>query len=815
MKKTISLILFMAFIFTAKAQNNVGIGTTSPSPRTILHLDNQGSSLGLLLPNVDFTTLTPLLSEEGMMIYDHTRNSIYFWNGTSWDAVVPGWSLSGNSGTNPASNYIGTSDAQDLVFRTNNNEILRITSAGNVGVGVNNPTGKFEVYGQNGDLSMRINDTDIQLGDIDGNQFGTTLTIDPESAGNFQFMNGDVGIGTTTPNEKLSVNEGNIYIGRSDGNDLFVEMNGDNNGVSWAMGVDDSQDADFVISNSNDLNNPMLYLGGGGGGFNGDMGLGIKNPGVEFYQPTNLSVNPKTFTISSNGNVFADNRAAVLELHGSSADNGDEIGAINFTNQHTNNIDYNFARISAHKENTNPTISSLRFYTRNFATMTEAMVINATGNVGIGTNSPVYKLSVNGPVNLNEGIASGTALRVNGAEALWYNGTYFSWGFGGSANFFSDNVGIGVTAPTKKLHIFDAVDPTIRLYSNLNEANGGTIQLFENNSEPGAGAYGAGLIYDGSANLFRMEMYDLNTINEAFVIERSTGDIGIGITTPSKNLHVVSPPSGTFDAAIYASSVAANNSGFFGALVYDQGPSNFGVYAHSDALPNTAALGVSRAADGGLVSFYSAGSLEGQISVSGNTITYGAFTGVHYAISEDETLERGMLVSLNGLNSNFHGKDDSEIIYGISKTSKANNSRVMGAYLGLMDPMVEKSKDNPSQIMAVGNGDMWVAENGQNLEVGDFLISSDLAGYAMLDKGEFDIAHVIARVGENVNWAEVSTEIDGRKVYRVSVFFEFFDRNHRASKLEEEVIELKYKTERIEAKLDKALQLLGTEVSIK
>ncbi len=320
--------------------------------------------------------------------------------------------------------------------------------------------GAVNFYGYGNAFRESANITVLADGAISGTSVPGRLAFSTTNAG-FGFAsekmtilsNGNVGIGTTTPNEKLSVNEGNIYIGRSDGNDLFVEMNGDNNGVSWAMGVDDSQDADFVISNSNDLNNPMLYLGGGGGGFNGDMGLGIKNPGVEFYQPTNLSVNPKTFTISSNGNVFADNRAAVLELHGSSADNGDEIGAINFTNQHTNNIDYNFARISAHRENTNPTISSLRFYTRNLATMTEAMVINANGNVGIGTNSPVYKLSVNGPANLNEGIASGAALRVNGAEALWYNGTYFSWGFGATANFFADPIGIGTPTPSSTLDV--------------------------------------------------------------------------------------------------------------------------------------------------------------------------------------------------------------------------------------------------------------------------------------------------------------------------------------------------------------------------
>jgi hypothetical protein len=45
------------------------------------------------------------------------------------------WSLLGNAGTNPANHFIGTTDNQPLVFRTNNSERLRILSNGNIGIG--------------------------------------------------------------------------------------------------------------------------------------------------------------------------------------------------------------------------------------------------------------------------------------------------------------------------------------------------------------------------------------------------------------------------------------------------------------------------------------------------------------------------------------------------------------------------------------------------------------------------------------------------------------------------------------------------------
>lgn len=54
-------------------------------------------------------------------------------------ALTGFWSLSGNSGTNPASHFLGTTDNQPLSFRTNDYERLRITSDGRVGIGTINP----------------------------------------------------------------------------------------------------------------------------------------------------------------------------------------------------------------------------------------------------------------------------------------------------------------------------------------------------------------------------------------------------------------------------------------------------------------------------------------------------------------------------------------------------------------------------------------------------------------------------------------------------------------------------------------------------
>jgi len=85
----------------------------------------------------------------------------------------------------------------------------------------------------------------------------------------------------------------------------------------------------------------------------------------------------------------------------------------------------------------------------------DAVYVNNNGDVGVGTTSPVTKLDVAGAINLNKGILGASALFVDADQALWYDGTYFSWGYGGQYNYFADRVGIGTATPAYKLHVED------------------------------------------------------------------------------------------------------------------------------------------------------------------------------------------------------------------------------------------------------------------------------------------------------------------------------------------------------------------------
>ncbi|MGG5209816.1 cell wall anchor protein [Chryseobacterium sp. MIQD13] len=56
------------------------------------------------------------------------------------------WNLTGNSGISSSNNFLGTTDAQPLVLKTNNTEVMSILSNGTVKVGTGDPGGSGEAF---------------------------------------------------------------------------------------------------------------------------------------------------------------------------------------------------------------------------------------------------------------------------------------------------------------------------------------------------------------------------------------------------------------------------------------------------------------------------------------------------------------------------------------------------------------------------------------------------------------------------------------------------------------------------------------------
>jgi len=73
----------------------------------------------------------------GLLVYDNNLSLYYYYNGTSWAPIAPlinGWSINGNSGTVPGTNFLGTTNNQALDIKTGNILHIRIRTNGQIEV---------------------------------------------------------------------------------------------------------------------------------------------------------------------------------------------------------------------------------------------------------------------------------------------------------------------------------------------------------------------------------------------------------------------------------------------------------------------------------------------------------------------------------------------------------------------------------------------------------------------------------------------------------------------------------------------------------
>jgi len=141
------LLAFILLSITGIAQ--VGIGTATPASSAAL--DVTSTSKGILIPRMTQAQKNAIVSPAtGLLIYQtDVTSGFYYYNGVSWVTFggSAGWALTGNSGTSAATDKLGTTDMQDFSFATNNTEVIRIASSGNVGLGTTSPTTKLHIDG--------------------------------------------------------------------------------------------------------------------------------------------------------------------------------------------------------------------------------------------------------------------------------------------------------------------------------------------------------------------------------------------------------------------------------------------------------------------------------------------------------------------------------------------------------------------------------------------------------------------------------------------------------------------------------------------
>jgi trimeric autotransporter adhesin len=399
------------------------------------------------------------------------------------------------------------------------------------------------------------------------------------SGSNISYSTGNVGIGTSSPAEKLDIN-GNIKV-----NDSLVfsgigqVVKSDNTGFNALTGG---------TSASNTFGSMLVTYGNSHPTLSGylDLYAGLNSGGpIRFFKSNGL----EAMRIASSGTVgigtstpftnstlhletiFNSGGVKALEIRGPASDNNWG-GGIHLTSNNTTTTDASIITSNGGFDIINSKAAPIRLSTNSV----ERVRVDATGKVGIGITSPTAKLQIAS----SDGTASsaplkftsGTNLTTPEAGAVEYDGTnlYFTdsgairrtiatasgvsgsyvaksgdtmtgvlnitassasadlsvtqSGAGPAATFMGGHVGIGTETPSSLLHIRNG---TIR--SDVTTSVGTYNLNFDNNI--GLRADGTGFSLDG--------FYSGSWHGPYMFVSRVGGNVGIGgITSPSYKLDV-------------------------------------------------------------------------------------------------------------------------------------------------------------------------------------------------------------------------------------------------------------------------------------
>ncbi|MBL4657917.1 MAG: hypothetical protein JKX73_07955, partial [Flavobacteriales bacterium] len=469
-RKTLIIAMGMV-LFGAPAWAQVGIGTNTPDASAILDLTS--TTKGLLISRVTLVQRNAIaLPATGLMVFQIDNTPGYYYNaGTpgvpNWVTIFSGssaggWDLSGNSGTTVGTHFLGTTDAEDFAIYTGNAEKLRITSAGNVGIGTISPGNKLHVEKarsntiSSAQAAYKLGGNDVYL--FGGSLLSTPFSVwmqafRPSDEATFPLVlnpnGGNVGIGTTAPASNLHVAGSQRQIRISD--------NEDPTGL-WTIGTSTAVDNTSLVI-EDDAANPRMTISE-----IGNVGIGTTSPGAKLHlsgkgyiatdtlfliqndkdatpdsvlmmtkggnvgigttAPSQIlhiygNTDGEMITLSENANAGA-NASSLFEVKN---DNGNAGTYGIFSTVHSLTHLANKVFINSRGSASGLVVSAsggeIEFYTSSLSTAAnERMRITSIGNVGIGTTSPGAKLEVAGQVKITGGTPGAGKVLTSDAVGL-------------------------------------------------------------------------------------------------------------------------------------------------------------------------------------------------------------------------------------------------------------------------------------------------------------------------------------------------------------------------------------------------------------
>ncbi|EDM43609.1 hypothetical protein SCB49_08463 [unidentified eubacterium SCB49] len=362
MKKNITLniglvhicILIICILSTNTIYSQVGVNTTTPENGAIL--DIESTDKGIFIPRVniaDLSTIAPITGIAGaaeeaaaasLLVYNTnttTGEGYHYWDGTDFIPlrILPvndDWKLTGNAGTVPGTNYLGTSDSVDLIIKTDDTERMRLLANGQVSVNDNTPAAgnRFSVLGAANEFAINGFASANGVG-IVGQNNGTGSGVLAQNTGN--------GFGLISLNSGSSIG---FYNQVATGLGILNQINSNNFGIytdlTAAGGI-----GEYILLDDQDGNGVFVDAATSGDvyAFNGSLNTTTATTGT--------TVNGTVYAGSQNGKGHG-----MIILHAGSEGRNSEFNTLNASNTDPSIFSVNIGQGSAILgQNQNNTIS--------------------------------------------------------------------------------------------------------------------------------------------------------------------------------------------------------------------------------------------------------------------------------------------------------------------------------------------------------------------------------------------------------------------------------------------------------------------------
>jgi hypothetical protein len=371
-----------------------------------IHIDSAGLN-GVTLPRTQLMSVPYAL---------HSKTAFY---------SIANWALDGNN--TDATHFFGTKNSQDIIFKTNNAERMRITSGGKIGIGTSTPTAQLAIQNLNtagNEIEFLSSGSNADIHANSQLNIGSTSTVNFITSGSTKLHianNGNVGIGTTSPTALLEI-AGQIKInGGSPG--LGKILTSDAAGLgSWQTATQLFTAGNGINFSGNIINTVWTVLGPNIYNNNsGNVGIGTTTPDTELEIVSSSSSLPRGLTLTQyHSDYNRDAQLWIRKARGTESNpqtvlSGDELGFIKFRGYDSSNGFHTsdqteIGAVAAENFSSTGNGSYLKFMTTPIGSVMgfERLRINHNGNIGINTPTPTSPLDVNGTITV-----SGTSNEIN------------------------------------------------------------------------------------------------------------------------------------------------------------------------------------------------------------------------------------------------------------------------------------------------------------------------------------------------------------------------------------------------------------------